>query len=138
MFKLASIFERVPDNRTSLNGDAGHKSDSQQLQHPAIEFGDNFVGAMRQKSALNPEVLYPLDVVDVFADSGQFQFRGVVESRDVGCAVVRIDHSAAASLAGTAQEVRIENCRHADAQSPPVTLQQWEVARDVQSSYPPR
>jgi hypothetical protein len=101
------------------------------------EFASRFTSAMRAKSALNPRSLRVYDVVDVFADSGEFLFRGTVEARDE-TGHVQVRHLTDSESRRTALKiVRIENCRYADAMSPPATLRQWEADRGVETSVPP-
>lgn len=101
------------------------------------DFASRFTREIRAKSALNPRSLRVFDVVDVFADSGEFLFRGIVEARDEQNRV-QIRYAKDGEKRKTAlQIVRIENCRYADALSPPTTLSQWEADRGVDSSMPP-
>jgi hypothetical protein len=77
------------------------------------------------------------DIVDVFDESGAFVLRGVVEARDEK-GRVQVRYSKDGSKHRSALKVvRIENCRYADAASPPATLSQWEADRGVDSSVPP-
>jgi hypothetical protein len=100
-------------------------------------FASHFTSEMRVKTALNPRPLRVYDVVDVFADSGEFLFRGTVEARDE-TGRVQVRYLKDSESRKTALEiVRIENCRYADAMSPPATLRQWEADRGVETSVPP-
>lgn len=94
--------------------------------------GDEFVEAFRQEATHRPGPLALGDVVDVFADSGEHVARGVVESREGRCVIVQPQESGAEPIC-----VPIANCRFADAEPPPATLQQWEVRRGCRSSRPP-
>lgn len=94
--------------------------------------GDEFVEAFRQGQVREPGPLALGDTVDVFADSGEHITRGVVESRDGRMVVVQPQTISAEPI-----RVAIANCRFADAEPPPATLQQWEARRGGRSSRPP-
>jgi hypothetical protein len=120
-----------PDREASSDVQDGASADYR------AEFASRFTSEMRAKSALNPRSLRVYDVVDVFADSGEFLFRGTVEARDE-TGRVQVRHLTDGESRRTALKiVRIENCRYADAMSPPATLRQWEADRGVETSVPP-
>ena len=114
-------------------------SDAKSADEKIDEFGAEFVTAMRRRTAQNPKPLRVHDAIDVFSDTGEFLYRGVVESRDETCAQVRVgqpspDGDEAESVT---YKVKIENCRHADASPPSATLDEWEAVRGTDSSEPP-
>jgi hypothetical protein len=122
--------------RLSANGQQPDAQEESSADYRA-EFTSRFTSEMRARSALKPRSLQVFDVVDVFADSGEFLFRGTVEARDeAGRVQVRylVDPQSRKTAVQTA---RIENCRYADAMPPPATLRQWEADRGVETSVPP-
>lgn len=89
------------------------------------EFSARFAASFRQRAADAPAAVRPLDVVDVFAEGGDFVCRGVVESVDGVHAIVK----ASTPRSDSPHRARLENCRHASAGPLPCSLAEWEETR---------
>lgn len=92
------------------------------LQDLLADFGARFVRKYRQQVAQHPTSVTRLDLVDVFANSGEFLFRGVVER-------VQGTHAFVSSIpTGKTHRVLATSCRHASAGPLPGSLAEWEAA----------
>lgn len=122
--------------RRALVGERRVAKPTSPAEAKIADFGAAFVAAMRRRTSRSPKPLRIHDVVDVFADTGEFLYRGVVEGRDETHAWVRAHRPS--QVGPTIYRTKISSTRYADAAPPPRTLAEWEAARGGEPSQPPK
>lgn len=124
----SSELDLLRARKQRVEGLQGELDDETPVESLLDDFGARFVSAFRRRSGEEPAAVRPLDLVDVYAESGQFMLRGVVEGVNDTHAVVRVSASGAGPRAVVSRRrVALQSCRHAYAPTPPGSLAEWEA-----------